>query len=94
MNINRFFCLLYLLILLRLNIIFVLICLFSIIIYRKILKKEFRALYGLSEDSITKLKEKFQYVKELIKWEQSPSKIYEKIRKMREEIDQAALEEK
>ena len=83
-----------LIVILILNIIFVLICLFSIIIYRKILKKEFRALYGLSEDSITKLKEKFQYVKELIKWEQSPSKIYEKIRKMREEIDQAALEEK
>ena len=83
-----------LIVILILNIIFVLICLFSIIIYRKILKKEFRALYGLSEDSITKLKEKFQYVKELIKWEQSPSKIYEKIRKMREEIDQAQLEEK
>ena len=83
-----------LIVVLILNIIFVLICLFSIIIYRKILKKEFRSLYGLSEDSISKLKEKYQYVKELIKWEQPPSKIYEKIRKMREEIDQAQLEEK
>ena len=77
-----------------LNIIFVLICLSSIIIYRKILKNEFQNLYGLSEENISKLQEKFQYVKELIKSEQSPSKIYNKIRKMREEIEQAQLEDK
>ncbi len=76
------------------NILFVSICLSSIIIYRKILKTEFQNLYGLSEDNITKLQEKFQYVKELIKSEQSPSKIYTKIRKMREEIEQANLEDK
>ena len=76
------------------NIIFVLICLSSIIIYKTILKTEFQNLYGLSEDNITKLQEKFQYVKELIKSEQSPSKIYNKIRKMREEIEQNQLEDK
>lgn len=42
-------------------VIFVLICLSSIIIYQRILMKEFRALYGLSEDAIfLKLQEKFQ----------------------------------
>jgi hypothetical protein len=83
-----------LVIILLVNIIFVLVCLSSVIIYKKILKSEFENLYRLSEDSISKLQEKFQYVKEIIKWEQSPSKVYTKIRKLREEIEQAQIEDK
>ena len=83
-----------LVIILVVNIFFVLVCLSSVIIYKKILKSEFENLYRLSEDSISKLQEKFQYVKEIIKYEQSPSKVYTKIRKLREEIEQAQIEDK
>ena len=83
-----------LIIILVVNLFFVLVCLSSVIIYKKILKSEFENLYRLSEDNISKLQEKFQYVKEIIKYEQSPSKVYTKIRKLREEIEQAQLEDK
>ena len=65
------------------NVIFVLICLFSIVFYRKVLKNEFTNLYGLREDTITKLQEKFRYIKELIKREHLPSKVYQKIKKLK-----------
>lgn len=67
-----------------LHVIFVLISLFSIFIYRKILLSEFNSLYSINEENITKLKEKFKYVEEIIKSEKYPSKIYIEIRKMRE----------
>ena len=76
------------------NIIFVLICFFSIVVYRKILKNEFTNLYGLSEDTISKLQEKFKYIKELIKREHIPSSVYNKIKKLREDIEAAAMKEK
>ena len=76
------------------NIIFVLICFFSIVVYRKILKNEFTTLYGLSEDTISKLQEKFKYIKELIKREHIPSSVYAKIKKLREDIEKAAMKEK
>ena len=76
------------------NIIFVLICFFSIVMYRKILKNEFTNLYGLSEDTISKLQEKFKYIKELIKREHIPSSVYGKIKKLREDIEAAAMKEK
>ena len=76
------------------NIIFVLICFFSIVVYRKILKNEFTNLYGLSEDTISKLQEKFKYIKELIKREHIPSSVYSKIKKLREDIEAAAMKEK
>ena len=76
------------------NIIFVLICFFSIVIYRKILKNEFTNLYGLSEDTISKLQEKFKYIKELIKREHLPSSVYGKIKKLREDIEAALMKEK
>ena len=76
------------------NIIFVLICFFSIVVYRKILKNEFTNLYGLSEDTISKLQEKFKYIKELIKREHLPSSVYSKIKKLREDIETAAMKEK
>ena len=76
------------------NIIFVLICFFSIVVYRKILKNEFTNLYGLSEDTISKLQEKFKYIKELIKREHLPSSVYGKIKRLREDIEMAAMKEK
>jgi hypothetical protein len=76
------------------NIIFVLICFFSIVVYRKILKNEFTNLYGLSEDTISKLQEKFKYIKELIKREHLPSTVYGKIKKLREDIEAALMKEK
>ena len=76
------------------NVIFVLICLFSIVFYRKVLKNEFTNLYGLSEDTITKLQEKFRYIKELIKREHLPSKVYQKIKKLREDIEAALMKAK
>ena len=76
------------------NIIFVLICFFSIVVYRKILKNEFTNLYGLSEDTISKLQEKFKYIKELIKREHLPSSVYGKIKKLREDIEAALMKEK
>ena len=76
------------------NIIFVLICFFSIVVYRKILKNEFTNLYGLSEDTISKLQEKFKYIKELIKREHIPSSVYGKIKKLREDIETALMKEK
>ena len=76
------------------NIIFVMICFFSIAFYRKILKNEFTNLYGLSEDTISKLQEKFKYIKELIKREHLPSSVYGKIKKLREDIEAALMKEK
>lgn len=67
-----------------LHIIFVLISFFSILIFRKIILKEFNTLYSINEEHINKLKEKFRHVKELIKSEHFPSKIYANIRRMRE----------
>ena len=76
------------------NVIFVLICFFSIVFYRKVLKSEFNNLYGLSEDTISKLQEKFKYIKELIKREHLPSSVYRKIKKLREDIEAALMKEK
>ena len=83
-----------LVIILVVNIIFVFICFFSIVFYRKVLKNEFTNLYGLSEDTISKLQEKFKYIKELIKREHKPSMVYEKIRTLRKNIEAALIDEK
>ena len=83
-----------LIIVLVVNVIFVFICFFSIVFYRKVLKNEFTNLYGLSEDTISKLQEKFKYVKELIKREHLPSSVYRKIKKLREDIEAALMKEK
>ena len=83
-----------LIIVLVVNVIFVFICFFSIVFYRKVLKNEFTNLYGLSEDTISKLQEKFKYVKELIKREHIPSSVYRKIKKLREDIEAALMKEK
>ena len=76
------------------NIIFVLICFFSIVVYRKILKNEFTNLYGLSEDTISKLQEKFKYIKELIKREHLTSYVYGKIKRLREKIKMEEMKKK
>ena len=83
-----------LIIVLVVNVIFVLICFLSIVFYRKVLKSEFTSLYGLSEDTISKLQEKFKYIKELIKREHLPSSVYRKIKKLREDIEAALMKEK
>jgi hypothetical protein len=83
-----------LIIVLVVNVIFVLICFLSIVFYKKVLKSEFTSLYGLSEDTISKLQEKFKYVKELIKREHMPSSVYQKIKKLREDIEAALMKEK
>ena len=77
-----------------LNVIFVFACFLSIVFYRKVLKNEFTNLYGLSEDTISKLQEKFKYIKELIKREHIPSSVYRKIKKLREDIEAALVKEK
>ena len=82
-----------LIIVLLVNVIFVLICFLSIVFYRKVLKSEFTSLYGLSEDTISKLQEKFKYIKELIKREHLPRSVYIKIRKLREDIEEALKKE-
>jgi len=66
------------------HVLFVLVSLLSIFIYKKILLKEFNSLYSISEDSLTKLKEKFKCVEEIIKSEKYPSKVYMDLRRMRE----------
>jgi len=66
------------------HVIFVLVSLLSIFIYKKILLKEFNSLYSISEDSLTKLKDKFKLVEEIIKSEKYPSKVYFELRNMRE----------
>ena len=83
-----------LIIVLVVNVIFVFICFFSIIFYKKVLKNEFTNLYGLSEDTISKLQEKFKYIKELIKREHIPSSVYRKVKKLREDIEAALMKEK
>ena len=83
-----------LIIVLVVNIIFGFICFFSIVFYRKVLKNEFTNLYGLSEDTISKLQEKFKYVKELIKREHIPSSVYRKVKQLREDIEAALVKEK
>ena len=76
------------------NIIFAFSCFFSIVFYKKVLKNEFTNLYGLSEDTISKLQEKFKYIKELIKREHIPSIVYRKVKKLREDIESALMKEK
>lgn len=66
------------------HVLFVLVSLLSIFIYKKILLKEFNSLYSISEDSLTKLKEKFKCVEEIIKSEKYPSKVYLELRRIRE----------
>jgi hypothetical protein len=73
-----------LIIIIVLNIIFVLISFLSIVIYKRILMAEFNALYSCNEDHVLKLKEKFKYVRELIKLEHYPSKVYNELRRMKE----------
>ena len=83
-----------LIIVLVVNVSFALICFLSIVFYRKVLKNEFTNLYGLSEDTISKLQEKFKYIKELIKREHIPSSVYRKVKKLREDIEAALVKEK
>jgi hypothetical protein len=79
-----------LVILVILHIIFIFCSLFSVIIYKRILKQEFTTLYSINEEKIGKIKQKYILVKELIKSEKHPSKIYEELRKIRE-IDFASV---